>query len=38
VDDAVLPVTTHWKVGLGREGQSPHKGEPTHLANSGVYA
>jgi hypothetical protein len=38
VDDAVLPATTHWKAGLGGEGQSHHEREPTHLADSGVYA
>jgi hypothetical protein len=34
----VLPATTHRKVGLGQEGQSPHEGEQTHLAGEGVHA
>jgi len=38
VDDEVLPGTTHRKAGLGQERQSPHEGDQTHLAGSGVHA
>jgi hypothetical protein len=37
VDD-FLPTTILRKAGLGQEGPSPHKGEQTHLAGSGVHA
>jgi len=38
VDDDVIPATTHRKAGLDQEGPSPHEGEQTHLAGSGVHA
>jgi hypothetical protein len=38
LDDAILPATTYRKEGLDSEGQSPHEGEQTHLAGSGVHA
>jgi hypothetical protein len=37
VDDDVIPATTHRKAGLDQEGPSPHEGEQTHLAGSGVH-
>jgi hypothetical protein len=38
MNGAVLPATTQWKAGLGREGQLPHEGEQVYLADSGVHA
>jgi hypothetical protein len=38
VNDDFIPATTHRKAGLDQEGPSPHEGEQTYLAGSGVHA